>query len=137
MICIKENEIENRNVIFDDYFNLNKVYNFLNDVVDIKLNKNKVIFTFKITKNKMIKINNLIIPKNIIKYLRDIFVMEKNEKICDKKNYNKKVLNGNNEIFLNLSFDKNKFDEIINEKIILNYTVINKKNKSKIYSIIE
>ena len=82
-------------------------------------------------KNETIKINKLKIPKNIIKYLKDIYITEKKKKICNKNNYNKKTFYSDDETLLNVSFDKTKLNEIIDEEIILNYTLINKKNKSK------
>ena len=49
----------------------NKTYNLLNDVYDIKLVNEDVIFSLEIIKNETIKINELIIPIEITKYLKD------------------------------------------------------------------
>lgn len=134
MIYICENEesiAENYDIIFYKYASFNRVYSCLSDTNNINFNKNEVIFIFEMIKNETIKINKLKIPKGIIKYLKDIYITEKNKKICNKDNYNKKTFYSDNETLLNISFDKTKLNEIIDEEIILNYTLINKKNKSK------
>jgi len=134
MIYICENEeniAENYDVIFYKYASFNHVYSCLRDTNVIKFNKNEVIFSFEMIMNDSIKINKLKIPNSIIKYLKDIYITKKNKKIRNKDNYNKTAFYSDNEVLLNISFDKTKINEIIDADIILNYTLTNKKNKSK------
>jgi hypothetical protein len=109
----------------------NKTYNLLNDVYDIKLVNQDVIFSLEMIKNETIKINSLIIPNEIIKYLKDIYVTINNDKVCDQYNYTKKIISTFNNALINIVFDKSKMDEVMNKNIEFNYMVLNKKNKSK------
>jgi hypothetical protein len=109
----------------------NKTYNLLNDVYDIKLANEDVIFSLEIIKNETIKINELIIPAEITKYLKDIYVTINNDKVCNKYDYTKKIISTFNNALINIVFDKSKMDEIMNKNIEFNYMVLNKKNKSK------
>ena len=134
MIFIYEDE-ENINTSSSLNFykktNFNKTYNLLNDVYDIKLVNQDVIFSLELIKNETIKINKLIIPNEIIKYLKDIYVTINNDKVCDQTNYTKKIINTFNNALINIVFDKTKIDEIMQKNIEFNYVVLNKKNKSK------
>ena len=109
----------------------NKTYNLLNDVYDIKLVNEDVIFSLEIIKNETIKINELIIPIEITKYLKDIYVTINNDKVCNKHDYTKKIISTFNNALINIVFDKSKMDELMNKNIEFNYMVLNKKNKSK------
>ena len=116
----KRNNIEN-----------DKSYKILDDIEHIELQGDNVILSINLLSNETLKINSLKIPTKIKKYLNDIYITENNNIIYKKHNYINSVINTNENTKIHLVFNKNHMNEIIGYDIVLNYTIICKKSKSK------
>lgn len=116
----KRNNIEN-----------DKSYKILDDIEHIELQGDNIILSINLLSNETLKINSLKIPAKIKKYLNDIYITENNNIIYKKHNYINSVINTNENTKIHLVFNKNHMNEIIGCDIVLNYTIICKKSKSK------
>jgi hypothetical protein len=108
-----------------------KSYKILDDIEDIELQADKVILSIKLLSNETLKINSLKIPTKIKKYVNDIYITENNNIIYKKNNYTNSVINTNENTKIHLVFDKFYMNKIIGHDVVLNYTIICKKSKSK------
>ena len=108
-----------------------KSYKILDDIEPIELQGEKIILSINLLSNETLKINSLKIPEKIKKYLNDIYITENNNIIYKKNNYINSVINTNENTKIHLVFNKNYMSEIIGYEIVLNYTIICKKSKSK------
>ena len=114
------------------YIENDKTYKILDDIEHIELRENNIILSIDLLSNETLKINSLKIPDNIKKYLNDIYITENNNIIYKKHNYINSVINTNENTQIHLVFNKNYMSDIIGCDIVLNYTIICKKSKSKV-----
>lgn len=109
-----------------------KLYKILDDIENIELQGKNIILSIKLLSNETLKINSLKIPDKIKKYLNDIYITENNNTIYNKSNYINSVINTNENTQIHLVFNKKYMSDIIGCHVILNYTIICKKSKSKV-----
>jgi hypothetical protein len=110
-----------------------KQYKILDDIENIELHGHNIVLSINLLSNETLKINSLKIPDKIKEYLNDIYITENNNNIIyNKTNYINNIINTNNNTQINLVFSKNYMSDIIGCDVILNYTIICKKSKSKV-----
>ena len=109
-----------------------KKYKILDDIEHVEFKKNNIILSINLCSNMTLRINSLKIPNEINEYLNDIYISENNNIIYKKNNYINRVINTNDKTVLHLVFNKKNISDIIGCSVILNYTIICKKSKSKI-----
>ena len=109
-----------------------KTYKILDDIEHIEFRGEDIILSINLLSNETLKINSLKIPENIKKYFNDIYITENNNIIYKKYNYINSIINTNENTQIHLVFNKNNMDDIIGCYVVLNYTIICKKSKSKV-----
>ena len=115
-----------------NYIENNKTYKILDDIEHIEFRGENIILSINLLSNETIKINSLKIPETIKEYCNDIYITENNNIVYKKYNYINSIINTNENIQIHLVFNKNNMDNIIGCDIVLNYTIICKKSKSKL-----
>ena len=136
MISIISEDTDFTTDITTFYYKLNNIendisYKILDDIEDIELQADNVILSINLLPNETLKINSLKIPAKIKKYVNDIYITENNNIIYKKHNYINSVINTNENTKIHLVFNKIYMNEIIGYNIVLNYTIVCKKSKSK------
>ena len=115
-----------------NYIENEKTYKILDDIEHIEFRGEEIILSINLLSNETLKINSLKIPENIKIFLNDIYITENNNIIYKKYNYINSIINTHENTQLHLVFNKNNIDDIIGRDVVLNYTIICKKSKSKV-----
>ena len=108
-----------------------KLYHILDDIEHIELRGNDIVLSIRLLSNETLKINSLKIPVDVEKYLNNIYITKNNNIIYKKHNYINNIINTQENTRLHLVFNKKNTDDIIGSNVIINYTIICKKSKSK------